>query len=40
LKPALSEALEAYFGVLDRYTLADVAHPRSLLVQLLGLKAG
>lgn len=40
LKPVLAEALEAYFAVLDRYSLADIVHRRNLLVQLLGLKAG
>ncbi len=30
--------MDAYFAVLDRYTLADVAQRRGLLVQLLDLK--
>lgn len=38
LRPVLKEALDAYFAVLDRYTLADVVRRRSLLVQLLDLK--
>lgn len=38
LRAALKEAMEAYFAVLDRYTLADVARRRGLLVQLLDLK--
>ncbi len=38
LRPVLKQALDAYFGVLDRYSLADVARRKTLLVQLLGLK--
>jgi Rrf2 family nitric oxide-sensitive transcriptional repressor len=38
LRPILKEALEAYFSVLDRYSLADVVRRRTLLVQLLGMK--
>ena len=38
LRAALKEAIEAYFTVLDRYTLADVVRRRGLLVQLLDLK--
>lgn len=38
LKSVLGEALGAFFGVLDRYTLADILGPRSLeLTQLLQL---
>jgi Rrf2 family nitric oxide-sensitive transcriptional repressor len=40
LKPVLSEALDAFLGVLDRYTLADlVAGSRGDLARLLGLPA-
>lgn len=39
LRPVLKEAQDAYFAVLDRYTLADIAGKRRLLVQLLGMKA-
>lgn len=39
LRPVLKEALDAYFEVLDRYTLADLVRKRRLLVQILGLKA-
>jgi len=38
LRLVLKEALDAYFAVLDRYTLADVVRRRGLLVQLLDLK--
>ncbi len=38
LQLVLKEALEAYFAVLDRYSLADVVRRKPLLVQLLGLK--
>jgi len=38
LQLVLKEALEAYFTVLDRYSLADVVRRKTLLVQLLGLK--
>jgi Rrf2 family nitric oxide-sensitive transcriptional repressor len=38
LRAALMEAMDAYFAVLDRYTLADVVQQRRLLVQLLDLK--
>jgi Rrf2 family nitric oxide-sensitive transcriptional repressor len=37
LRPILAEALDAYFAVLDRYTLADAARQRKPLVQLLAL---
>jgi Rrf2 family transcriptional regulator, nitric oxide-sensitive transcriptional repressor len=41
LKPILAEALEAFLGVLDRYTLADMLGPRRpALVQLLHLSNG
>lgn len=40
LKPVLAEALDAFLGVLDRYTLADlVAGSRGGLARLLGLAA-
>ncbi len=39
LQPILKQALDAYFAVLDRYTLADLVRRRTLLVQLLGLKS-
>jgi len=35
LAPALDRALEAFFGVLSAYTLADVAAPRRELITLL-----
>jgi Rrf2 family transcriptional regulator, nitric oxide-sensitive transcriptional repressor len=38
LEPVLKEALEAYFAVLDRYSLDDIVRRKALLVQLLGLK--
>lgn len=38
LQGILKQALDAYFAVLDRHTLADVIGHKSLLVQLLGLK--
>ena len=38
LQVILKEALEAYFSVLDRYSLADVVRRKTLLVQLLGLR--
>lgn len=37
LRPILAEALDAYFAVLDHYTLADAVSQRKPLVQLLGL---
>ena len=36
LQVILQEALEAYFSVLDRYSLADMVRRKTLLVQLLG----
>ena len=38
LQVILKEALEAYFRVLDRYSLADVVRRKTLLVQLLSLR--
>ena len=38
LEPVLKEALEAYFAVLDRYSLDHIVRRKALLVQLLGLK--
>lgn len=38
LKAVLKEALDAYFSVLDRHSLADLVHRKTLLVQLLGLR--
>ncbi|MGH9620316.1 MAG: Rrf2 family transcriptional regulator [Bryobacteraceae bacterium] len=38
LRLVLKEALDAYFEVLDRYTLADLVRKRRLLVQILGVK--
>jgi Rrf2 family nitric oxide-sensitive transcriptional repressor len=38
LRPILKEALDAYFSVLDGYSLADVIRRKALLVQLLGLE--
>lgn len=37
LKTMLSEALEAYLGVLDKYTLADIVRHRGALAVLLGM---
>jgi Rrf2 family transcriptional regulator, nitric oxide-sensitive transcriptional repressor len=39
LQVVLKEALDAYFAVLDRYSLDDLVRRKALLVQLLGLKA-
>ncbi|MGH9582964.1 MAG: Rrf2 family transcriptional regulator [Bryobacteraceae bacterium] len=39
LRPVLKEALDAYFAVLDRYSLADLVRKRRLLVQILRLKS-
>jgi Rrf2 family nitric oxide-sensitive transcriptional repressor len=38
LQPVLKEAIDAFLAVLDRYSLADVARRKSLLVQMLGLR--
>lgn len=38
LKQALGEALEAFLGVLDGYTLADLLEPRSHLLALLRVR--
>lgn len=38
LQPVLKEAVDAFMAVLDRYSLADVARRKSLLVQMLGLR--
>ncbi len=38
LQVILKEALEAFFRVLDRYSLADVVRRKTLLVQLLSLR--
>jgi Rrf2 family transcriptional regulator, nitric oxide-sensitive transcriptional repressor len=38
LQSILKEALDAYFAVLDQYSLADVVRRKSLLIQLLGLR--
>jgi Rrf2 family iron-responsive transcriptional regulator len=38
LNAALSEALEAFFDVLDRYTIADLAGKRRSIRERLGLK--
>jgi len=38
LQLMLKQALDAYFAVLDRYSLADVVNRKSRLIQLLGLK--
>lgn len=37
LKGMLHEALAAFLAVLDKYTLADIVHDRSVLGQLLGI---
>jgi Rrf2 family transcriptional regulator, nitric oxide-sensitive transcriptional repressor len=39
LQQILKESLEAWFAVLDRYSLADVVGRKSVLVQLLGWEA-
>jgi Rrf2 family nitric oxide-sensitive transcriptional repressor len=40
LKSALRTALEAFFGVLDQYTIADLAKPSRNLARLLAVPAG
>ena len=37
LKSAISEALDAFLAVLDRYTLADLVEPQKKLSELLGI---
>ena len=39
LKGVLAEAVEAFYAVLDRYTLADITANRQELVQVLGFMA-
>lgn len=39
LKGVFGEALDAFFAVLDGYTLADLLEPRRRLAQLLGISA-
>lgn len=38
LQKILQEALQSYFAVLDKYSLADVVRQKGVLVQLLGLR--
>ena len=38
LKSAVMEALDAFFAVLDRYTLADLIDPRQKVSELLGIQ--
>lgn len=40
LKSPLQEAIDAFLGTLDRYTLADMLHPPQLVQQIRGLLAG
>jgi Rrf2 family nitric oxide-sensitive transcriptional repressor len=40
LRQALGEALDAFLGVLDGYTLADLLKPRRRIAQLLHIAAG
>lgn len=39
LQGILKQALDAWFAVLDQYSLADVVHRKNVLVQLLGWEA-
>ena len=39
LKTAMVDALDAFFAILDRYTLADLIKPQCRLSELLGLPA-
>ncbi len=39
LQAILKEALEAFVGVLDHYSLADVVRRKPLLIQMLGLRS-
>jgi len=39
LRGAVGEALEAFLGVLDRYTLADLLAPRQQIAEQLGVSA-
>jgi Rrf2 family nitric oxide-sensitive transcriptional repressor len=39
LKSALRAALEAFFAVLDQYTIADLAKPSGTLARLLAVPA-
>lgn len=38
LQKILKEALQSYFAVLDKYSLADIVREKRVLVQLLGLR--
>jgi Rrf2 family iron-responsive transcriptional regulator len=37
LNPIMAEALDAFFGVLDRYTVDDLAKPSAAVISLLGM---
>lgn len=39
LKSAMNEAMDAFFAVLDRYTLADLVEPKRKMSALLGIAA-
>ena len=39
LKSALNQALAAYLGTLERYTLLDLLKPRNQLIEVLGMTA-
>lgn len=39
LKPVLAEAVKAFYGVLDEYTLADIARNRHALAKVLMIRA-